>query len=292
MYESFYQLACAPFENTPDSRFFFASAQHREALAAVEYMIRTRKGFVLISGKVGTGKTTVGQVMRDRCGDTATIVQITYGCRDRIELLRQIHRTIGTTLRGNEDHSEMVELLHAYLLRQVDQSRPVVLFADEAQTFSDEALDELRLLSNLDTANVRTIQIVLVGQPEIRERLRDPRLAALRQRIVLASTIEPLNRKETAAYIDHRIRVASADVERAAPIFTPGAITALHEYTSGLPRLINIACDNCLLMGCVRKRPQINATIVQKVRAEMIPSFEPARIEPIFRPQLAMAGSY
>ncbi len=292
MYESFYELGAAPFENTPDPRFFFESEQHREALAAVEYTIRMRKGFVVITGAVGTGKTTVGQTMRQRCGDGVRFVQITYGCQDRPELLRQIHRALRTPLRGNEDHAELIELLQAYLLQQLEQNRPVVLFIDEAQTFSDAALDELRLLSNLDTWTSKAVQIALVGQPELRERLRNATHAALRQRIVMAKTIEPLNHTDTSAYIHHRLAAASVDSNRPGVVFGSDAITAIYQYAGGLPRLINIACDNCLLMGFVQGARQIGAAIVHKVMAEMIPSFETPEAETHAKPRLALAGGY
>ena len=292
MYEQFFSLTTLPFENTPDPRFFYASEQHREALAAIEYTIRMRKGYVLITGPVGTGKTTVGQVMRDRCGSDAIIVEVTYGHKDGLGLLKQIMRTLNIQVDGEPDHSSLVETLKSFLIDQLSYDRPVVLFVDEAQTLGDETLEELRLMSNLDTTTAKAIQIVLVGQPELRHRLRDQKHAALRQRIVMAKQLEPLNAQATATYINHRIAAASTDPQNVGVTFTIDAIDTIYQYANGIPRLINVACDNCLLMGYVQEQTQISSSIVHKVVAEMIPSLDGpfAGDDLADRPALALAG--
>jgi len=295
MYEHHFKLALLPFENTPDGRFFFASEQHREALAAIEYTIRMRKGFVLVTGEVGTGKTTVGRVMRDRCSEHVTLVEVTYGHLGREELLRQVLRAIGLQTESDADHSVLVEQLRGFLQEQLRVDRPVVLFIDEAQTLADEVLEELRLMSNLDTATAKAIQIVLVGQPELRLRLRDPVHSALRQRIVMARQIEPLNFQETGQYIYHRIRAASVDAGDPGVTFNVDVINTIYQFSNGIPRLINIACDSCLLMAYVREQTEITTSIVHKVMADMMPNLEicspgvPAETaEP---PALALAGA-
>ena len=294
MYEDHYKLALLPFENTPDPRFFFASEHHREALAAIEYTVRLRKGFALITGDVGTGKTTVGHVMRHRCGQDAGIVDVTYGHTQRDGMLRQILRVLNIEFDRQDDHAMLVDHLRLYLMDQLSQGRPVVLFVDEAQTLSDEALEELRLMSNLDTATDKAVQIVLVGQSDLRSRLRAQRHAALRQRIVMVAKIAPLNQQETATYINHRISVASIDPHDPAVAFDVDAIDTVYQYANGIPRLINVACDNCLLMGMVQDKAQISSAIVHKVVAEMIPSLEdpmPAADAPA-QPALALSGGY
>ncbi len=153
MYTEFYNLTALPFENTPNPRFFYACEQHREALAAIEYTIRMRKGFVMITGDIGSGKTTVGRTMIERCADQAQIFQILHGHRNRDELLRHLMRKLEIPVKGHDDHAAMLERLFVFFKEQADQSRPIVLLVDEAQTLTDETLEELRLLSNFDTAD-------------------------------------------------------------------------------------------------------------------------------------------
>ena len=274
MYIEFYNLAMLPFENTPDPRLFFASEQHREALAAIEYTIRMRKGFALITGDIGSGKTTVGRTMCERCGDQATIVQVLPGHDHAQSLLRQVLRALGVTVHRRDDYCDMVDRLRERLTDHLEQDRPVVLFVDEAQTLSDEALEALRLLSNLDTASAKPIQIVLVGHPELRQRIRQPRHNALRQRIVMAKQLYPFQIEETGSYILHRLRAASGEMHEPQVRFTPGAIREIHRITGGVPRLINVVCDNCLLLGFVREVRDITPDIVHRVAEDMVPSFD------------------
>lgn len=273
MYSEFYNLGVLPFENTPDPRFFYASDQHREALAAIEYTIRMRKGFVMITGEAGLGKTMLGRLMAERCRDEASICRIMHGHRSGDELLRQLLRCLGVSQPGHDDHACRVERLQAHLSGQVDANRPVVLLVDEAQTLSDEALEELRLLTNFDTATQRIVQVVLIGHPSLRRRVRAPRLAALRQRIVLAKQLQPLSRQEVERYVAHRLRVASIDPDQVRIGFSAQAVAALEKFAGGRPRLINLACDNSLLLGFVSgTRDQISRPIVEQVIRDMLPS--------------------
>ena len=274
MYQQFYNLEVLPFENTPSPRFFFASEQHREALAAIEYTIRMRKGIALVTGDIGSGKTTVCRTMQHQCRNTATVVQVMHGHGSGFELLRHILRTLDVTLRKTDDHPRMLQRLREYLMEQANRHRPVVLFVDEAQTLCDEALEELRLLTNFDTASQKLIQVVLVGQPELRERIRSHKLSALRQRIVMAKRLAPLTQQDTEDYIAHRIRAASVDPQNVRVQFTPEAVLAIYDFTAGIPRLINVACDNCLLLGFVRETRQIVPAIVRRVIDDMVPSFD------------------
>ncbi len=274
MYESFFNLSMMPFENTPDPRFFFQSEQHREALAAIEYTIRMRKGFVLITGDIGSGKTTVGRAMCERCGDRATIVNITHSHQDGGSLIRQTLRALQIRSGREEDHGRLLERLGAYLLDRNNQRKPAVLFVDEAQTLSDDALEELRLMSTFDTSTHKAIQIVLVGQPELRQHIANtPRLTALRQRIVLAKHLRPLDAEDVVCYVEHRIRVASNKPESPAVRFDRGALNRIHQTTHGIPRLINVICDNAMLMAYVSETRVIGSGIINRVIQDMVPNF-------------------
>lgn len=294
MYESFYNLECLPFECTPNPRFFYASEQHREALAAIEYTIRMRKGVVMVTGAIGSGKTTVGRTMLRRCGNEATIVQLLHGHSKGSELIKHVLRTLNVPFRRNEDHAFLLELLENRLREQSRLGKPVVLFMDEAQTLSDEALEELRLISNFDSDTQRLLQLVLIGQPELRDRIRTPRMAPLRQRIVMAKQLQPLSLHETAGYILHRLVAASRDPQNLGVTFTADAINVLYSHTGGTPRLINVTCDNCLLLGFVNETRQITPAMVRRVLDDMVPDLEQdRRPEPVIKvePKLALAGS-
>lgn len=274
MYESFYNLQRPPFENTADPRFFYASEQHREALAAIEYTIRARKGIVLITGDVGSGKTTVGRTMLHRCRDQATVVQVVHGHGEGVELLRHVLRKIGVAFDDYDDHARLLERLEAHLIQQHELRKPVVLVVDEAQTLSDAALEELRLFSNFDTDTAKLIQLVLIGQPELRGRIAAPHLSALRQRIVMAKRLAPMNIADAANYIRHRIRAASTDPRLPGVAFTGQAVETIYAASNGTPRLINVICDNCLLLGFVKQARRITPEMVTHVVEDMVPSFD------------------
>lgn len=271
MYDQYYQFHTLPFENTPDPRFFFASEQHREALAAIEYTIRMRKGFVLITGEIGSGKTTVGRTMCQRCGDTTTVVQVTHGHETGTGLIRQVIRALDLPVPRTDDRWRLLDRLRRHLVEQMRSNHPVVLFVDEAQTLSDDAMEELRLLSNFDTATQKPVQVVLVGQPELLKRLATPRMAPLRQRIVLAKHLQPMCLADTIQYIRHRLSAASLNADQVRVSFTDEAAGLIHRHSRGIPRLINVTCDNCLLLGYVHQVSQITPARVNKVLADMVP---------------------
>lgn len=273
MYHEFYNFAAMPFENTPDPRFFFASEQHREALASIEYTLRMRKGFVMVTGAIGSGKTTIATAMRQRCGQAANVISLLHGHRTPEELLRQTLRALQVRHGKNDDHARLLERLGQYLQAEANTTRPLVLFVDEAQTLSDEALEELRLLSNFDTATHKPVQVILCGQPELRRRVCSPRFDALRQRIVLAKQLAPLGMSDIGPYIRHRIATASNDPANPGVSFSEEAIAQVYKLSNGVPRLINVICDNCLLLGFVREARTIEAAMVQLVAQDMMPTF-------------------
>jgi len=284
MYTSFYDLKAMPFENTPDPRFFFASEQHREALAAIEYTIRTRKGFVMVTGDVGMGKTMVGHMTAQRCRDVASIHRIMHGHRGGDELLRQVLRSLQIPSPSHDDHARRLERLQAHLAGPAtDAHGPIVILVDEAQTLSDEALDELRLLTNFDTVEQRFVQVILIGHPELRRRVRAPHMAALRQRVLMARQLQQLSLSQTNEYIAHRLTIAGGKTDKRGVCFTDEAIARIHKFAGGAPRLINMVCDNCLLLGYVGKvRDRISESMVQQVVRDMLPGFgNPTPMEPV-----------
>ncbi len=297
MYLDFFGLKSPPFENTPDPRFFFASEQHREALAAIEYTIRTRKGFVLITGQVGCGKTTVAHAVCRRCGDQATIVPIVPGHDSARSVLRQILKGLGVVTDRHDEYHELVEALRHKLMEHLDHDRPVVLLIDEAQNLQDESLEAIRMLSNLDTSTRKPVQVVLVGQPELRQRVRDSRHEALRQRVAMSKQLHPFEYEQTHQYILHRLRAACEDgdtesQQESTVVFQPGAVREIHRISGGIPRLINQLCDNCLLLGFVQETKLITAAMVHRVCQDMIPSFdEPAPQSGRFATELSLAGN-
>ncbi len=245
MYHHFYGLRETPFAVTPDPRYLFLSDCHREALASITYCVQERKGFVMIVGEVGTGKTTVVRHVLERFGPEVRSVFIFQPTVSFEELLQVILREAEVPCPSRR-RVDMVEALNQYLLRETAAGRYVVLIIDEAQHLSSTVLEELRLLSNLETARSKLIQIVLVGQPELARKLARPGLRQLRQRVVLVASLRPLTYRETVQYVAHRLQVAG---HRGGRLFTRPALRRVYKGSGGIPRLINVICDKALLLG-------------------------------------------
>jgi general secretion pathway protein A len=211
--------------------------------------------------------------MCQRCGDSAQIVHVQHGHRTGEGVIRQILRAMDLPAPADEDRAILLDRLREYLMARLQDNHPVVFFVDEAQTLSDEALEELRLLSNFDTCTRKPVQVALVGQPELRQRIGRPHMAALRQRIVMAKHLRPLDREDTEAYIIHRLRAASKDADDPAVVFDQEAVQAIHRCSQGIPRLINVVADNALLVGYVRQADTITGKIIQQVLDDMVPAF-------------------
>ena len=292
MYLDRFQLHTSPFENTPDPHFFYASEQHREALAAIEYTVRLRKGIVLITGGIGTGKTTVGRTMLQQFSPSTTIAQILHGHQSSNELIHHVARSLNLKIYADDDHAMCLEKVRRFLLERAAHGKPVVLFIDEAQTLSDEALEEIRLISNFDTCTEKLMQLILIGQPELRDRISQTHMDALRQRIVLSKELQPLTFLDLQHYIDHRIKTASIDAENPAVSFDESATKHIYRFSQGIPRLINVACDNALLVAFVKGKNLINSDIVQQVICDMIPSLVPYDKTHIERTPYKMAGNF
>jgi len=246
MYNEFYGFQESPFNITPDPRFLFYSHRHREAFNHILYGIRERKGFIQITGEVGAGKTTVCRAVLEELGPEHRTALILNPCLTSTQLLRAILLELG--LEPQRDKVACLQVLNRFLLEQVAAGRDVVLFIDEAQDLEADLLEEVRLLSNLETDQRKLLQIVLIGQPELREKLDARRLRQLRQRITVRYHMSPLSLAETKLYIQHRLHVAGAN---GVPEFNRWALRKIYGYSGGIPRLINAVCDKTLLCGYV-----------------------------------------
>jgi general secretion pathway protein A len=265
MYNAFYGFREAPFQITPDPRFLFFSTQHREAFHHVLFGIRERKGFIQLTGEVGAGKTTVTRAVLEELGPTVHTALILNPVLTSTQLVRTILVELGLKPR-KLDRSGYLDLLNAYLFEQAARDHDVALFIDEAQDLEPELLEQIRLLSNLETDQRKLLQIVLIGQPELRDKLNDPGLRQLRQRITVRYHLRPLSRPDMERYVSHRLRVAGANGR---PTFTPWAMRTLHRYARGVPRLVNAVCDKALLYGYVNDTQNLTASGIRRAIREL-----------------------
>jgi len=265
MYSEFYDLESLPFSITPDPRFLFFSRRHREAYEYILYGIGERKGFILITGEVGAGKSTLCRAVLDELGDGFSTALILNPIMTGIQLLRSILRELDLNDRGN-DRVRLVDRLNSYLLERALADDVVVLIIDEAQDMSDDLLEQVRLLSNLETDDRKLLQIVLVGQPELRRILDRESLLQLKQRITVRYHLGPITRDETEAYILHRLQVAGANGR---PTFSRAALRSIHRKSHGVPRLINAICDTTMLCGYVEGRDQLGWWQVRRAIREL-----------------------
>jgi general secretion pathway protein A len=258
VYLDYYGLTEAPFDITPNPRFLFFSAKHREAFNHLLYGIRERKGFVQFTGEVGAGKTTICRSMLEQLGDRFETALIINPVLDAEQLIKAIAMEFGLNVKGM-DRLETVAALNEFLLKLVEQEKDAVLIIDEAQDLTDDLLEQVRLLSNLETYDRKLLQIVLMGQPELKDRLNAHKLRQLRQRITVRYHLRPLKFGEVGRYIQHRLQVSGS---KGAPYFTAPAIWRIHRYSQGIPRLVNALCDKCLLAGYVQQRDSIDYRMV------------------------------
>ncbi|HTW75396.1 MAG TPA: AAA family ATPase [Steroidobacteraceae bacterium] len=267
MYLTFFGLAEKPFAITPDPRYLYLSARHADALAHLVYGIDEAGGFIQLTGEVGTGKTTTIRSLLARAPKNAEIALILNPRLSSGEFLRSLCEELGLGLGdGAEDsNKELVDVLNRYLLRMHARGRRVVLIVDEAQDLSPEVLEQIRLLTNLETETQKLLQIILIGQPELRTLLDREDLRQLAQRITGRYHLDPLSREETAAYVRHRLRVAGATAE----IFSRSALRQVYRVTGGIPRVINIVCDRALLAAYTQDLHELPAALVRRAGAEV-----------------------
>lgn len=269
LYNDYYGFDASPFNITPDPRFLFFSTKHREALAHLVFGITQRKGFIQITGEVGSGKTTLCRALLEQLGDRFRTALILNPRLTETELLKAILEEFNLTTDGGDKHAYL-RTLNQFLLAQLADGFDVVLIIDEAQELSFELLEQVRLLSNLETDQRKLLQIVLIGQPELRDKLNDSRLRQLRQRITVRYHLDPLTREEADAYIQHRIAVScgrKAAVRQ--PVFTKWARRRIYRYSRGIPRLINAVCDKTLLAGFVAGTEEIRDRHVARAIREL-----------------------
>jgi general secretion pathway protein A len=267
MYTSFFGLAEKPFAITPDPRYLYLSERHAEALAHLLYGINESGGFIQLTGEVGTGKTTVVRTLLSRVPHHADVAVILNPRVTPGEFLLTICEELGLEIAETDRDSvkQMVDALNRRLLQAHAEGRRIIVLVDEAQNLSFEVLEQVRLLTNLETPTQKLLQIILIGQPELRELLDRTDLRQLAQRITGRYHLMPLSREETKGYVRHRLRVAGAAEE----IFTPGALTEVHRLSSGIPRVINVACDRALLGAYTQESRRITAALVRQAAGEV-----------------------
>ena len=265
VYLQYYQLREPPFNITPDPRFLYFSGKHQEAFNHLLFGVRERKGFIALTGEVGAGKTTICRKLLEELGPKYKTALILNPCLSVNQLLRAIAMELGLSAR-RMDRLYYLAALNEFVLDQVNQGNDVVVIIDEAQNLSIELLEQIRLLSNLETDHQKLMQIILMGQPELHEMLARPELRQLRQRITVRYHLGPLELAETGGYIQHRLSLAGANGK---PHFDDGAVKAVHDYSRGIPRLINAVCDKALLAGFVMQQEILNKKLVHLAIEEL-----------------------
>ncbi|MGH8280332.1 MAG: AAA family ATPase [Gammaproteobacteria bacterium] len=265
MYASYFGLAEDPFAITPDPRYLFLSGRHNEALAHLLYGVTASGGFIQLTGEVGTGKTTLIRALLDKLPEHVDVALLINPRVNLQEFLRVICHELHVACDPQQSAQELIDTLNVHLLEAHARGRRVVLIIDEAQALSREVLEQVRLLTNLETSRQKLLQIILVGQPELRELLARQDLRQLAQRITGRYHLEPLSAKDTRAYIGHRLSVAGA----LAPIFTASGLRSVWRITRGVPRLVNILCDRALLGAYTRELRQVDGGLVRRAAREV-----------------------
>src|SRR3974390_543652 len=267
MFLSFFGLNEKPFAITPDPRFLYLSERHAEALAPLFYCINESGGFSQLTGEVGTGKTTVVRTLLSRVPHHADVAVILNPRITPAEFLLTICEELGVVIADADRSSvkQMVDALNRRLLSAHAEGRRIIVLVDEAQNLSVDVLEQVRLLTNLETPTQKLLQIILIGQPELRDLLDRTELRQLAQRITGRYHLKPLSREETKGYVRHRLRVAGSTEE----LFTPGALGELHRLSLGIPRVINVTCDRALLGAYTRETRKITAALVRRAAGEV-----------------------
>jgi general secretion pathway protein A len=265
VYLEYYGLTEPPFDITPNPRFLFYSPKHREAFNHLLYGIRERKGFVQLTGEVGAGKTTLCRAILEQLEGHYATALILNPVMSPNELMKAIAIEFGLPVNGL-DRLDTLAVINHFLLQQVERGQDTVLIIDEAQDLTDELLEQVRLLSNLETDNRKLLQIVLMGQPELRDKLNNPRLRQLRQRITVRYHLPPLTRYEVNQYVQHRLQVSGAN---GTPHFTAPALWRIYRYSQGIPRLVNAICDKALLAGYVSQQETIGYRTIGHAAREL-----------------------
>ena len=283
MYQRFFGLRESPFNVNPDPRYLFMTQQIQEALAGLTYGIQNRKGFILLTGEVGTGKTTLLNRLLDWLHGQNVSTAYIFNSRLEVDHLFDFMMAEFEIPCKSRDKSQVLMRLNQWLLDRYRAGETAVLIVDEAQNLTPEVLEEIRLLTNLETSTEKLLQIVLTGQPELEEKLKLPELRQLRQRITLRCRTAALSLEETFGYIAERLRIAGASGE---PIFSKEAIQTVHTYSRGIPRVVNLLCEHALIGSYVDGVHPVPAHVVEEVARE----FQLDEIAPIAPARLASAN--
>ena len=261
MYESFYGLKEKPFNLLPDPEYLFMSQGHENVYTHLEYTIAENKGFVVITGEIGSGKTTLINFLLERIGEDINLALINNTYVRPTQLVKMICKEFELEVEGM-DKTEMIDLFHGFLLRQFAERKRALLIIDEAQNLTPETMEEIRMLSNLESEKHHLIQMILVGQPELKYKLQRKELCQFAQRVTVSCHLDGLNKDEVDKYIRHRLKVAGAG---GVDIFDAGAIAAIASYSRGIPRIINILCDTALVYGYADELKVVDKKAIEHV---------------------------
>ena len=287
MYQSFYGLRELPFELTPNPKFLFLTARHREALSNLHYALASAKSITVLMGEAGTGKTTLLRAaLESEHGRRVRWVYLNNPVLTREDFIRTLAVRFELGVKAAASKATFLEALERALIERRSRGQITVLVVDEAQSLGHDLLEEIRLLANIETSTEKLLVVILAGQPEFATRLNEPGLRQLKQRVALRCEIAPFELSETAAYVDSRVATAGGESSR---LFTREAVMAIHEYSQGIPRTINVLCDNALLGGLALGRQAVDRQIVLDVardfdfcrdKAEDTPPLKPSGTPP------------
>jgi general secretion pathway protein A len=277
MYKSFFKLQSSPFGTSPDPRFLYMMPHTREALACLEYGISARKGFTVLTGEVGTGKTTLlRRALSSFSGRRVSTAFVFNPRLDVLDFLEFVMSDFGI-VPATRTKSGMLLQLNRWLIERFRMEETCVVVVDEAQNLSWDLLEEIRLLTNLETSSEKLLQIVLSGQPELEEKLRHPSVRQLRQRVSLWCRTQALTESQTHAYVAERLRIAGATT----PLFSLEALDLVHRYSRGIPRIINLLCEHSLIVAYVEQVQQVTMEMVGGVAAELELETQPFMVSPV-----------
>lgn len=267
MYQQYFGLSSSPFSIAPDPSYLFLSDKHREALAHLIYGVSDQGGFVVLTGEVGTGKTTICRCLLQQIPNNSDIAFIINPKQSVNQLLQSMFNDLSLAFEKGATSKELIDQLNHYLLDAHARGRNTILIIDEAQNLSTDVLEQLRLLTNLETNEKKLLQLLLLGQPELNDLLAKPELRQLSQRVTARYHLAPLSKSEVTEYIEHRLSIASC---RSA-IFPDAAIQQVYKYSNGIPRVINLICDRCLLGTYATNNSQVSKNIVRNAVKEIFP---------------------
>lgn len=273
MYQAFYGLNEAPFTIAPNPKYLFLSQQHQQAVTHLQYCLQEGGGFVLLTGEVGTGKTTLARSLLSKLNDSTNIASILNPTLSEIELLATLCDELNISYDDNPSLKQLTDLISKFLLENHQQGRNTLLVIDEAQHLRSEVLEQLRLLTNLETDHKKLLQVVLIGQPELQQQLKQNHLRQLAQRITARYHLMPLNKVDVSAYVAHRLSIAGRD----SALFTKSACSRIHELSGGIARIMNLICDKALLHAYGNQLTEIGPKTINEVAKDILAIEQPIK---------------